>query len=71
MMQENGHDPIPSLLCIDHLKVKSTVSEVNDIIYNIRLKSLDKLKNLLRVGARLVCRKVGVTANKKEFEIPY
>ena len=70
MMQENSHDPIPSLLCIDHLKVKSTVSEVSDTMYNIKLKSLDELKNLLIAGARLVCRKVGVTANKKEFEIP-
>ena len=46
-MQENSCDPTPSLRGIDALKVKSTVSEVNDIICNIRVENLDELKNLL------------------------
>ena len=33
MIQENSSDPIPLLRDIDALKVKSTVSQVNDIIY--------------------------------------
>ena len=48
MMQENSSDPIPSLRGIDALKVKSTVSEVNDIICNIRVKNLDELKKISR-----------------------
>ena len=52
MMQENSKDPIPSLRGIDALKVKSTVSEVNDIICNIRVENLDELKKLLKTGAR-------------------
>ena len=71
MMQENSSDPTSSLRGIDALKVKSTVSEVNDIICNIRVKNLDELKNLLRAGAKLVCNKIGVIANKKEFKEPY
>ena len=71
MMQENSSDPIPLLQGIDPLKVKSTVSEVNDIICNIRVKNLGELKNLLRDGAKLVCNKVGVISNKEEFKEPY
>ena len=47
-MQKNSCDPTPLLRGIDALKVKSTVSEVNDIICNIRVENLDELKNLLR-----------------------
>ena len=47
-MQENSCDSTPLLRGIDALKVKSTVSEVNDIICNIRVENLDELKNLLR-----------------------
>ena len=68
MMQENSSDLMPSLQGIDALKVKSTVSEVDDIICNIRVENLEELKNLLRAGARLVCNKVGVIANKKKFK---
>ena len=67
-MQENSSDPIPSLQGIDALKCKSTVSKVNDIISSIRVKTLDELKNLLRAGARLVCNKVSVIANKKDVK---
>ena len=35
------------------------------------MKNLDELKNLLRAGARLVCNKVGVIANKTECKEPY
>ena len=63
MRQENSSDPIASLRGIDALKVKNTVSEINDIICNIKMENLDKLKNLLRAGARLVCDKVGVIVN--------
>ena len=70
MIQENSRDPIPSLRGVDLLKVKSTVSEINHIS-NIRVKNLNELKNLLRAGARLVCNKVGVIANKKECKEPY
>ena len=66
MIEENSSDPIPSLRGIDALKVKTTVSEINDIICNIRLKNLDELKNLLGAGARSVCNKVGVIANKNK-----
>ena len=44
MMQENSRDPIPSLQGMDALKVESIVSEVNDIICNIRVESLDCLQ---------------------------
>ena len=47
------------------MKVKSTVSEVNDIIFNITVQNLEELKNLLSAGARLVCNKVAIIANKK------
>ena len=63
MRQENSSDPIASLRGIDALKVKNTVSEINDIICYIKMGNLDKLKNLLRAGARLVCDKVGVIVN--------
>ena len=46
-MQENSSDPIPSLQGIDALKVKNTVSEINNIICNIRVKNLDELENHL------------------------
>ena len=65
MMQENSSGPVRSVRGIDTLKVKSTVSKVNDIICNIRLENLDELKNLLTARVRLVCNKVVVTANKK------
>ena len=55
MMQETSRDPIPSVRGIDVLKIKSIVSEVNDIICNISVENSDELKNLLRAGARLVC----------------
>ena len=71
MMHKNSNDFITSLRGIDALKVKSTVSEVDDIICKIRVKNLDELRNLLRDWGRLVCSKVGVTANKKEFKEPY
>ena len=71
MMQENSSDPIPSLRGIDLFEVKNIVSEVNDMTCSIRVKNLDELKNLLRTGARLVSKKVGVTANKREFKEPY
>ena len=71
MMQENSSDPISSLLYIDALEVESTVSEVNDIIYNIRVKNVDELKNLLRAGSKLVCSKVDVIVQKKDFKEPY
>ena len=45
MMQENSKDLILLLRGIDSLKVKSTVSEVNDISGNIRVENLDQLKN--------------------------
>ena len=45
MMQENSKDLILLLQGIDSLKVKSTVSEVNDISGNIRVENLDQLKN--------------------------
>ena len=45
MMQENSKDLILLLPGIDSLKVKSTVSEVNDISGNIRVDNLDQLKN--------------------------
>ena len=67
MMQENSSDPIPSVRGIEALKVKSTVSEVNDIICNIRVENLDELKILLRARTRLVYSKVVVTANKKRI----
>ena len=63
MRQENSSDPIASLRGIDALKVKNTVSEISDIICNIKMGNLDKLKILLRAGARLVCDKVGVVVN--------
>ena len=47
MIQENSSDPIPSLRGIDALKVESTVSEINDIACNIRVKHSDQLENLL------------------------
>ena len=68
MMQEYSSDPISSLLDIDALEVESTVSEVNDIIYNIRVKNVDELKNLFRAGSRLVCSKVDVIAQKKTLK---
>ena len=68
MMQECSSDPISSLLDIDALEVESTVSEVNDIIYNIRVKNVDELKNLFRAGSRLVCSKVDVIAQKKTLK---
>ena len=68
MMQENSRDPIPSLQGMDALKVESIVSEVNHLICNIRVESLDELKNLLRAGARLVCDKVGTIAYKKNLK---
>ena len=71
IMQENSSDLIPSLRGINALKVKSAVSEVNDIICKIRVKNLVELKNLLRAAATLVCNKVGVIANKREFKEPY
>ena len=72
MMQENSSDPtIPSLRGIDALKVKGAISEVNDIICNIKVKDLDELKNLLRTGTRLVCEKIGVFSNKKDFKEPF
>ena len=71
MMQENSSGPVRSVRGIDTLKVKSTVSEVNDIICNISVENLDELKNLLTARARLVCNKVVVTANKKEFKEPW
>ena len=55
MMHENSSDPIPSLQGTDALKAKSTISEVNDIMCNIRVKNLDEIKNLLRAGAKLKC----------------
>lgn len=45
MMQENSKDLILLLRGIDSLKVKSTVSEVNDISGNIRVENLDQLEN--------------------------
>ena len=66
MIQENSIDPILSLWGIDALKV----SEVNYIICNNRVEILDKLKNLLRAGARLVYNKVGVI-EQKESKKPY
>ena len=39
MIQENSSDLIPLLRGIDALKVKSAVSKVNDIIWNIRVKN--------------------------------
>ena len=71
MMQENSSDPIPSLRGIDVLKVKSTSSDVNNTICNIMVKNLNGLKNFLRAGARVLCNKVGVIANKNEFKEPY
>ena len=68
MNHENSSDPIPSLRGIDALEVESTVSEVNYITCNIRVKNLDELKNLLRTGARLVCNRVGVISNKKNLK---
>ena len=65
IMQENSCNPIPSLRGIDALKVKSTVSEINNIICNIRVKNLDELKNLLRAGARLVRKKKVLLPTKK------
>ena len=56
---------------MDASKVKSTVSEVNDIICNIMVKNLDELKNLFIGGTRLVYDKVGVIFNIKEFKEPY
>ena len=44
MMQRNSSDFIASLRGTVTLKVKSTVSEVNDIFCNIRVKKLDKQK---------------------------
>ena len=35
------------------------------------VKNLDELKNLFIGGARLVCDKVGVIFNIKEFKKPY
>ena len=67
-MQENSSNLIPSLQGIDALEVEGAVSKVNDIIYNIRLESLEELKNIFRARARIVCSKVGVIANKKEFK---
>ena len=69
MMQENS-DTILSYRGVDALKV-SAVSEACGIICNITVKNLDELKNLLRAGARLVPKKVGVTANIKIFKEPY
>ena len=71
MMHENSSDPIPSLQGTDALKAKSTISEVNDIMCNIRVKNLDEIKNLLRAGAKLKCNKLGVITNEKEFKEPY
>ena len=65
IMQENSSDAIYSLRGIEALKVKSTVSEVNDIIFNITVQNLEELKNLLSAGAMLVCDKVAIIANKK------
>ena len=45
MMQENSKNLILLLRGIDSLKVKSTVSEVNDISGNIRVENLDQLEN--------------------------
>ena len=45
MMQENSKDLILLLRGIDSLKVKSTISEVNDISGNIRVENLDQLEN--------------------------
>ena len=45
MMQENSKDLILLLRGMDSLKVKSTVSEVNDISGNIRVENLDQLEN--------------------------
>ena len=70
MIQGSSNNLIPSLRAIDALKVKSTVSEFNDIIWNIRLENSDELENLLRAGGRLVCDIVGVIANKQEFKEP-
>ena len=70
MMQENSSDTILSCRGVDALKV-SAVSEAYGIICNITVKNLDELKNLLRAGARLVSKKVGVTANIKIFKEPY
>lgn len=67
-MQENSSNLIPSLQGIDALEVEGAISEVNDIICNIRLESLEELKNILRAGARIVRSKVGVIANNKEFK---
>ena len=71
MMQGSSNNLIPSLRGIDALKVKTTVSEFNDIIWNIRLKNSDELQNLLRAAGRLVCDIVGVIANKQEFKEPH
>ena len=68
IMQENSCNPIPSLRGIDALKVKSTVSEINNIICNIRVKNLDELKNLLRAGARLVRNKKVLLPTKKNVK---
>ena len=68
MMQKNSSDPIPSLLDVDALEVESTVSEVNDIIYSIKVKNVDELKNLFRAGSRLVCRKLDDIAQKKTLK---
>ena len=68
MIQGNSSDHIPSLRGVDALKAKSTISEFNDIICNIRVEHLDELKNLLRPGARLVCDIIGVIANKKNLK---
>ena len=53
------------------MKVKNTVSEVNDTLCNIRMKNLDELKTFLRGGARLVCNKVSFIVSKKEVKEPY
>ena len=67
MLQESSSHHIPSLHGIDSLKVKSTASEINDIICNIWVKTLDELKSLLGAGSGLVCNKVGVIANKNNL----
>ena len=71
MMQGSSNNLIPSLRGIDALKIKSTVSEFNDIIWNIRVENSDELQSLLRAGIRLVCEIVGVIVDKKEFKEPH
>ena len=69
MTQKSGSDPIPSLRGIDVLKIKSTVKGQ---WYYLQYQG-EKFRSTEKpLGSwRLVCNKVGVFANKKEFKEPY